>query len=49
MCGGSCGTLLNAKERLDKEPRKKEAIQLDIIMLIMEMNNSIKKKIKISL
>ena len=45
-CGGS---LVNAKERLDKEPREKEAIQFDIMMLVMEMNNSIKKKIKISL
>ena len=42
-CGGS---LVNAKERLDKEPREKEAIQFDIMMLVMEMNNSIKTEDK---
>jgi hypothetical protein len=46
MCGGGCGTLLNAKELLEKEPRDKDAIQFDIMMLIMEMNNSIKKEDK---
>jgi hypothetical protein len=46
MCGGSCGSLVNARERLDKEQREKEEIQFDIMMLIMEMNNSIKKEDK---
>ena len=45
-CGGSCGNLVNARERIDQEPRDKEAIQFDIMMLIMEMNNSIKKEDK---
>jgi len=43
-CGGSCGTLINARERIDQEPREKDAIQFDIMMLVMEMNNSIKKE-----
>ncbi len=42
-CGGS---LVNAKERLDKEPRDKDTIQFDIMMLVMEMNNCIKKENK---
>ena len=46
MCGGSCGTLANARERLDKEPREIDAIQFDIMMLVMEINNSIKKEDK---
>ena len=46
MCGGGCGTLLNSKELLEKQPREKEAIQFDIMMLVMEMNNSIKKEDK---
>jgi len=46
MCGGSCGSLLNTKERLDKEPREKEIILFDIMMLVMEINNSIKKEDK---
>jgi hypothetical protein len=45
-CGGSCGSLANARERIDQEPRDKDAIQFDIMMLVMEMNNSIKKEDK---
>jgi len=45
-CGGSCGSLVTLRELLDKEPREKEAIQFDIMMLVMEMNNSIKKEDK---
>jgi hypothetical protein len=46
MCGGGCSNLINAKELLEKEPREIDTILFDMRMLVMEMNNSIKKEDK---
>ena len=44
MCGGSCNSLNNFRERLDQEPRDIQLIYFEVCMLIMELTNSIKKE-----
>jgi len=47
MCGGSCGTILEAREKLlNKETRAVQDIVSEIMMLIAELNNSIKNEEK---
>jgi hypothetical protein len=44
MCGGSCGTLQEAREKmLSREFRATEDIVSEMMMLIVELNNSIQK------
>ena len=47
MCGGSCGTILEAREKLlNKETRAVQDIVSEIMMLIAELNNSIENEEK---
>lgn len=47
MCGGSCGTILEAREKLlNKETRAVQDIVSEIMMLIAELNNCIENEEK---